>query len=380
MNIYGYRRGDGRVGIRNHLVVLVTVHCASEIAQKIAAQLNAVPITHYLGCMQPPDDLEETRRILLGMGNHPNAGAVLVVGLGCEQLPARDIAAQITGRPLECLEIQKVGGTSRAVQRGVELGGKLVQHMSQLRREEAPLGELTMAVKCGGSDAGSGLASNPALGAAADRLIAAAGTVIQGEITLGVDHLWGRRAANEEVRRQIYAYLDGQWEAARRAGISVGEVNPTPGNIEGGLTTLIEKAIGGMKKGGSSPVQGLLPRGEQPPGRGLWLMHTTGPTDVFGITDQVAGGAQVVAFTSGRGNPVGAALAPVIKVTSTRETFCQMRDNFDFDASSILRGEESMEECGERLFQEVIAVANGKPTCNETMGHREFAIARRGET
>ncbi len=379
MNIQGYRRGDGQVGIRNHVVLLATVHCAAEITQKIAGLLNAVPITHFLGCMQPPADLEETRRILLGTANHPNVGAVLVVGLGCEQLPAREMAAEVTGRPVEYLEIQACGGTSGAVQRGLDLGRRLAQAASQAKRDTFPASALTLAVKCGGSDAGSGLASNPALGAASDRLVAAGGAVIQGEITLGVDHLWGQRAADEAVREQIYAHLDRQWEAARRAGVSVGETNPTPGNIAGGLTTLIEKAIGGMKKGGTGPVQGFLPRAGRPSGPGLWLMETTGPTDVFGITEQVAGGAQLVAFTSGRGNPVGAAVAPVIKITSTAETFCGMRDNFDFDASAILRGEESIPDCGERLFREMLAVADGKLTANEVLGHREFAIARRGE-
>jgi altronate dehydratase large subunit len=377
VNIRAYPRGDNRFGIRNHVVVMATVHCASEIVSKIAALLNAVPITHFLGCLQPPDDLEETRRILLGIGNHPNVAAVLVVGLGCEQLPARDIAALISGRPVEYLRIQEHRGTTGAVQKGMELGRRLVQHASQLDRVETPLAGLTLAVKCGGSDAGSGLAANPVLGVASDRLIANGATVIQGEITLGVDHLWGQRAANDEIKHNIFAHLDRQWERARRAGISVGEINPTPGNIEGGLTTLIEKAIGGMKKGGTSSVQGFLRRAEAPTGPGLWLMDTTGPTDVFGITDQVAGGAQLVAFTSGRGNPVGAAIAPVIKITSTWETFHQMRDNFDFDASPVLRGEESIDACGERLFQEMLQVANGKLTCNEILGHREFAIARR---
>lgn len=379
MSISAYRRGDGRWGIRNHLVVMATVHCASEVVSKIATLLDAIPITHFLGCLQPPADLEETRRILLGIGNHPNVAAVLVVGLGCEQLPARGIADQITGRPVEYMRVQDNGGTPGSVQKGLELGRRLLQHASQCQREETSLAALMLAVKCGGSDAGSGLAANPVLGVASDKLIAAGGSVIQGEITLGVDHLWGKRAASDEIRRQIYAHLDRQWERARRDGISVGEINPTPGNIEGGLTTLIEKAIGGMKKGGTSQVQGFLRRAEKPAGPGLWLMDTSGPTDVFGITDQVAGGAQVVAFTSGRGNPVGAAIAPVIKITSTWETFNRMRNNFDFDASPVLRGEESLEAGGERLFDEMVAVANGKLTCNEILGHREFAIARRGE-
>jgi altronate dehydratase large subunit len=380
MRFMGYRRPDGRIGVRNHVVVVSTVFCSSTVTRAIAEATGAVPITHEAGCLELGPAREHTERVLRGVVSHPNVGAVLVVGLGCEQVSAESLVEAAGGKPSRALKIRKAGGTESARERGIELARELLLEAAGARRVPADPGELTLATQCGSSDTGSGLASNPVVGIVADKLVALGGVVLLGETgsLYGAAGLMARRAVSREVAQRIVEITDVVERYYARMGKSLTEANPTPGNIAAGLTTLVEKSLGGVRKGGTTPIQGVLgPAEPVPPGsKGLWIMDTSLGLGTHITTDMVAGGAQIVAYTTGGGNPVGSALAPVIKVTATPATVEAMAENMDFDASPVLLGEESLEDCGERLFGLLIEVANGKLTRAEALDHGLFAIGQ----
>lgn len=378
MQFMGYARPDGGVGVRNHVVILSTVLCSATVTRMIATAVGAVAVTHGGGCMELGLEKAHTERILIGVANHPNVGGGLVVGLGCEQMAAQALAQATGGKPMCYLNIQEAGGTTAAVRRGIEVARDLIEQVANVERQPARVDRLMLATQCGGSDTGSGLASNPALGVVADRLITLGGTVLLGETgsLYGAAGLLSKRAVSPEVGKRILEITDTVERHYSRMGRSLREANPSPGNIAGGLTTLVEKSLGGVRKGGTMPIQGVVEPAELVTGKGLWIMDTSLGTDTHATSDLVAGGAQILAFTTGRGNPVGSAIAPVIKITATETTVEAMGENIDFDASPVLRGEESLEECGQRLFAKVLAVANGKLTKSEQLGHHEFAIGK----
>ncbi len=378
--ITGYRRADGRVGVRNHVVVVSTVFCSSTVGEKIAQATGTIPIIHQGGCVELGPVLEHTEQVLRGTATHPNVGAALVVGLGCEQIASRSLAEAITGKPVGFFDIQSVGGVRAAVDKGIGMVRELQEEIVKAQREPAYLDELILATQCGGSDTGSGLASNPTVGVLADKLVAAGGVVLLGETgsLYGAVGAIAKRAISPEIGQRILEITDVMERYYALLGGSLKQANPSPGNIEGGLTTLVEKSLGGVRKGGTTPVMGILKSGEQVPldAKGLWIMDTTLGVDTHATTDMVAGGAHIVTFTTGRGNPVGASIAPVIKITASRRTVETMADVIDFDASPVLMGEESLESCGQRLFDEFVAVANGKLVKSEELGHTLFGIGR----
>jgi altronate dehydratase large subunit len=380
MQFRGYRRDNGKVGVRNHVAVVSTVFCGATVAKMVAEATGAVLVSYQGGCVELGSEAEHTERVLRGIVRHPNVGAVLALGLGCEQMAAESLAEEASGKPVRHFNIQDVGGVTAAVELGRRMVRELLDEAAQAKREAADLSELTLATQCGGSDTGSGLASNPTVGILADRLVALGGTVLLGETgsLYGAAGVVAERAVSPEVARRIIEITDVMERYYSLMGKSLKEANPTPGNIAGGLTTLVEKSLGGVRKGGTTPIQGVLSPAEPVPpgGRGLWIMDTTLGVDTHATSDMVAGGAQIVAFTTGRGNPVGSPVAPVIKITATRRTVETMGEIIDFDASSVLLGEESLEDCGQRLFEEFVAVANGKLTKAEELGHSLFGIGR----
>jgi len=378
MHFMGYLRKDNSSGVRNHVVVLSTVFCSSTVARRIAEATGTVAVTHEGGCLEVGREKAHTERVLRGVVNHPNVGAILVVGLGCEQIAAESLAQATTGKPICHLNIQETGGTEATAKAGIEITGQLLEEVASERRRPIPLSKLILATQCGGSDSGSGLASNPALGILADKLIGEGGTALQGETgsLYGAAGVMAKNAISPEVSRRIIEITDVIECYYRRRGASLKESNPSPGNIAGGLTTLVEKSLGGACKGGSTKIQGVVRPAEAVLGKGLWVMDTSLGTDTHATCDMVAGGAQIVAFTTGRGTPVGCAIAPVIKITATKETIENMGENIDFDASAVLRGAETIEECGRRLFLEFMRVANGGLTKAEKLNHHEFAIGK----
>jgi altronate dehydratase large subunit len=254
----------------------------------------------------------------------------------------------------------------------------MMDDVSKAEREPTGINELILGTMCGSSDTGSGLASNPALGATADLLVEAGATVLLGETNglYGAAGALKQRAVSREVGQRIIEITDVIERHYNRMGKSIKEANPTPGNIQGGLTTLVEKSLGGVRKGGTAPIQGVLKPGEQVAGKGLWIMNTSMGIGACATSDMLVGGAQIMAYTTGRGNPLGSPLAPVIKITSTEETVRNLSEHIDFDACSVLRGEENLEECGRRLLDEVVAVADSKLTKAEQLGHTVFAIGK----
>ncbi|MEL5898044.1 UxaA family hydrolase [Clostridium sporogenes] len=377
--LYGYRRENGKVGIRNHVLILPASVCASEVSARIAAHVNgAVSVPNQHGCCQVGADLDLTIQILKNLGKNPNVASVLVVGLGCEGAPAKEIAEEIrrdTGKRAECLIIQECGGTIKTEAEGIRIASEMAREAAKLKKEEIDVTEITLAIECGGSDTTSGLASNPAVGYASDKLVSLGGTSIFSETTefIGAEHILARRAITKEVGDKILEIVANCEKKANTMGVDMRGGQPTPGNIQGGLTTIEEKSLGCIYKGGTAPIDGVLDYAEVPSNKGLYVMDTPGQ-DIESITGMVAGGATIVVFTTGRGTPTGNPLAPVIKVTGNPDTFVKMNDNMDINAGTIIDGTKTVQEVGEEVFEEMLEVVNGKQTKAESLNHREFGM------
>lgn len=380
----GYPRKKGLPGTRNLVAIIPSVFCANLVARRIAEQVaGTVALCHPVGCSQVGWDLELTARALKGVGRHPNFYGVVVVGLGCERFRARELAESIAaaGKPVEVVIIQEEGDTLKAIERGSQLAGRLVSEAARQLRQEVPLSQLCLGLKCGGTDATSGLAANPALGWVTDRVIESGGAAIFTEVTelLGAEHILARRAINQEVAEAILATINNM-EARLRAATRCSELVHrsaliSPGNEDGGVTTVVEKALGGIYKAGSAPISGVLAYGEEVRGPGLYLLDCVGH-DGEAVTGLVASGCQVVVFTTGRGTPTGFPGVPVIKITGNSATFQRMRTNIDFNAGTIMEGAR-LEEVGAELLEMVIRVASGEPTRAELGHHDElFCVTR----
>lgn len=386
MKLIGYSRPDGKFGVRNHLLIIPTSVCASDTASRIASQVpGAVAIPHQHGCCEVGVDYLQTVRTLIGFGKNPNVGACLVVGLGCEGIQAKTVADEIakTGKHVESLIIQEHGGTLGALQAGVRIAAGMSVELSLMTKTEFDISELILGLECGGSDPTSGIASNPVMGECSDLLIKAGGTSILSESAemIGAEHLLAARATSSEIADSFLRIVRQTEQRAIDMGNDLRGSQPTPGNIEGGITTIEEKSLGCIYKAGKAALVGTLDYADPVPDstKGLFFMDTPGE-DIDSITGMVAGGAQIVTFTTGRGTPTGCPIAPVIKLTGNSSTFEKMKDNIDFNAGRAISGEASVEELGKELFDEMIEVCNGKLTKAEALGHNEFGIFRIGYT
>lgn len=377
--ISGYVRPDGKVGIRNKVLILSTVGCANSVVKRIAAQVDGtVGLPNVKGCGQIGKGIDIMRRCLFNLTLNPNIYGTIIVGLGCETTKPHELAAQIrsiSDKPLEVFTIQELGGTLKAIEHGASLARKMVAETALVPRVPVDPSKIVLATNCGGSDATSGLAANPTLGACSDILISKGGTVMLGETTelIGTEHLLGERAKDETVRKNIYAIVQDLEHQFIAYGIDVRGANPTPGNMKGGLSTLEEKALGGISKGGTGPINQVVTYGEIPTEDGLVIMDTPG-YDIESVSGMVAGGAQVCIFTSGRGNPIGNALIPVIKITGNPETYVSMRENIDLDTSGVIEGTDTIDALGEKLYGLLEDVCNGMPCKSEAYGYDDFAI------
>lgn len=377
--IKGFVRQDGKVGIRNKVLILSTVGCANGTVQRIAAQVDGtVAITNVKGCGQIGKGIEIMKKALVNLTMNPNVYGTILVGLGCETTKPYELAEEIrkvNPKRLEVITIQDQGGTLKTIEKGIKLARTMAEEMSKLERTEVALSSIVLATNCGGSDATSGLAANPALGKCSDQLIAQGGTVMLGETTelIGTEHILGRRAKDEKVKANIYKIINDLENQFKETGIDVRGANPTPGNMKGGLSTLEEKALGGISKGGFTTINEVVEYASIPREKGLVIMDTPG-YDIESVSGMVAGGAQICVFTSGRGTPIGNALVPIIKITGNKNTYAGMEDNIDMDTSGIIEGTRTLNELGNELYEMLLQVCNGKKTKAELYGFDDFAI------
>lgn len=377
MGFLGFERPDGSFGVRNYVLVVPSVACACEVAHAISSRVDGVvSFLHHQGCCQLPHDIEVVERTLIGLGLNPNVAAVLIVGLGCETVDVGRVADGVarSGKQVKVLGIQESGGYSKAVDKGLKIVKDMAYASSKARRSSTDIGNLTVGLKCGASDTTSGLVSNPAVGRAVDRLVGAGGTAIMGETTefIGAEHLIAGRAKDDRVREALLAIVKHMEDRIKALGFDMRGSQPTPGNIAGGITTIEEKSLGAIVKGGSSPVMGVLEYSDRPPGRGLYIMDTPG-FEPHVITGLAAGGSQIIVFTTGMGAPHGFPITPVVKVCGNPKTCTSMGEHIDVCLADVLEGERSLDEAGEAILEEVIEVASGKRTKAELLGYDETA-------
>jgi altronate dehydratase large subunit len=381
MNFYGYKRPDGRVGVRNNILILPASVCASDTTRIIASQVEgAVTFNNQNGCSQVEGDQQYTMDVMAGFAANPNIYATVIVSLGCENCQMDLVADAInerTNKPMDKYVIQEEGGTLNTIEKAVRSARKLAREASLLKREPHPISELIIGTECGGSDPTSGLASNPLIGELSDRIVAHGGTSILSETTelIGAEHLLAERAKTPEIRDRIFEIVYRYEKALQSVGEEVREGNPSPGNKKGGLTTLEEKSLGCIHKGGHTEITAVYDYAKQVSEKGLVIMDTPG-NDPSSVAAMVAGGAQIIVFSTGRGTPTGNPISPVIKITGNKITYENMIDHMDVDASSVIYGPQTMEEIADNFLEEVIEVANGKITKAEAMGYTEIAIAR----
>lgn len=374
----GFRRSNGDVGIRNHVLVLSIMDSANQTVRRIADMINFVtPVTIQYGRGQFGADEEMTTRSLIGLASNGNVAACVIVSL--EPVSAQRVADAVmaTGKPVEVVAIQRSGDPLRAAAEGADKAARLVRYASRLHREKLPLAELTVGVECGGSDTTSGIASNPAVGWIADQVVDAGGRVVLSETSeiLGAEHLLARRAVNQEVADRIFEIVGNVEGEAWRRGVDIRGANPVPDNIKGGLTTIEEKSLGAILKGGTRDVQGVLAYAERPTGKGLYVMDTAAPA-VESLTGLAAGGCQIILFTTGVGNSVGVKLVPVVKVSGNPNTVRTMAISIDADVSAVTLGEASLKEAGTALLADVGHYLNGANTSSEILGEEDVAISK----
>lgn len=378
----GYRRSDGRVGTRNYIGVVASVNCSVTVCRRIAEEANRqllprfpgidgfVPIVHGQGCGQSTagDGPEILKRTIAGYLGHPNFAASLLIGLGCEVNQIVLYAKAGRGGSITSFNIQDVGGSRSAVIEALKLLEPMAAEAAKLEREEVPASELVIGLQCGGSDGFSGITANPALGNAMDRLVACGGTAILSETPeiFGAEHLLTARA-EKDVADALLARIDWWRAYVGRAGASL-DNNPSPGNKRGGLTTILEKSLGAVAKGGRSPLVEVVRYAEKVTGRGLVFMDTPG-YDPVSATGQVAGGANVVVFTTGRGSCFGCRPTPSIKVSSNSDLARRMAEDIDVDAGRIVTGDATVDEVGAEIFAAILAVASGEKTRSEAFGY-----------
>ncbi len=379
MQFWGYKRKEGRAGIRNHVLILPTCACGSESARIVASQVRgAVNIVFNTGCSDVAANTAMSQKVLTGFACNPNVYGVVIIGLGCETVPHKVLREKIqsmTSKPVVSFGIQEECGTLKTIEKAVRAARDMAAQAGMQQKELCDISELLLGIECGGSDATSGIASNPAVGELSDRLVDLGASTMMSESIewIGAEHIVAARGATPAIHNQIIQVCKDYEEHLKAAGQDCRAGQPTPGNKAGGLSTLDEKSLGCIRKGGTRPIVEVLEQAERPTKTGALVMDTAG-YDISSVTSMVAGGCNAVIFTTGRGTPTGNAIVPVIKVTANESTYKKMEDNMDIDLSSIIRGEKNFQECGEEMLGFVGDVCNGKLTKAEAYGFSDIAV------
>ena len=378
MEITGYTRKDGKFGIRNQVLVLPTVSCVNGVVNRIAREVpEAVCAPHAHGCGRGgPRDLEILFRVLSGSVHHPNVGGVVLIGLGCEVSNTERVLSYLNdaGKPVEVFNVQQDGGSLETARKGAAAARRMLSEISLQPRVALPWEKLMVAMECGGSDAMSGLTANVAMGAVSDWLVEKGATVIFGENTemIGTAHVLAKRAKNEQVARQVVQMIDRAEKLTQEVMGDLASVVISPGNMAGGMSTIAEKSMGCIFKGGTSPINQVVDYGQAPSEKGLILQDGPG-YDGDSMAGLAASGSQLMFFSSGRGTPAGFPALPVIKVASNTRIYEAMKDDMDFNAGSLVEG-RSLEVLRTEMIDLMIRVINGERTKAEENGMEVFTF------
>ncbi len=387
----GYPREDGRAGTRNYIAVVAASNCAAHTAELIAESFEDEPLPpnvdgivafpHGEGCGHNAGaDLAQLQRTLGGVLHHPNVAAAIILGLGCEVNQIDHYLGKGAPRTerLMGLTVQSSGGTRATVEAARREIASMIERASAEKRVAVPASKIVLGLNCGGSDSFSGITANPALGVCSDMLAEIGATAVLAETTeiFGAEHLLVRRARNRAVAERLLSFVDGYKSYLRKFGASFDD-NPSPGNKEGGLTTILEKSLGAVAKAGTSPLNAAVDYSERIDAPGFVFMNTPG-YDPVSLTGLAAGGVNLIAFTTGRGSAIGFPTIPVIKIASNSATYKRMSDNMDINAGRIADGDSSIRETGQEIFDMVLRVASGERTSSERLGHKEFVPWRIG--
>ena len=398
LTFQGYLRSNGEVGTRNYIGIMATVNCAATVVSKVAREFErtqdinhpsidgVVPIVHQSGCGIPAStksELSSLQRLLSGYLNHPNFFGWVIVGLGCEVNQTASLlqaSGLDVGDRVKSVVIQDAGGTQKSIEKALLATKQLLVEAQKCMRTTQPASKLKLGLQCGGSDAWSGVTANPGLGVASDMLVSAGGTSILAETPeiYGAESLLYQRAQNDDVRQRLQNKVDWWTEYMAKANTDLNN-NPSPGNLKGGITTILEKSLGAVAKGGQAEMVDVLEYAERATKTGFQFMDSPG-YDPCSVTGEIASGATVICFTTGRGSTFGAAGAPCIKLASNSPTYHRMQDDMDINCGTVVTQNVSLPALGEEIFARILEVASGAPTKSEALGlgHYEFVPWQKG--
>jgi len=366
MEFKGYKRETNEYGVRNHILVTSSVCCANGVVAALGREFpDIIAVQNAYGCGTGLDDATTGWKVIAGLMKNPNVGAALIIGLGCEIIQAQLFADAVKGKPVEVLKIQGAGSAT-TTKKGIEIIKKFKKQLSSQKRVPAPFSELLIGLKCGGSDALSGVTANPAVGAAADLFIKEGASAMFTEVTemIGTDHILKKRCVTPELGEKVQKLIIDHEKRIRELMGELAGLIISPGNMDGGLSSIVEKSLGCITKAGSSPIVDCVGYGWKPTKKGMMIMEGPG-YDIESMAGLAACGAQIIIFTTGRGTPAGTPAVPVIKVSTNTKTFVEMKGDTDINAGTIIDAGKSVEEVGREIFDFTLAVANGKLTCAE---------------
>lgn len=382
----GYRREDGKFGLRNKVLIIPSVVCANKVVENIArACPEAVYVTHQHGCSQLDFDAEQTRMLIAGNCSNPNVYAALIVGLGCESISSnsvKELSLSLTPyKDVRAINIQELGGITNTTNEGIKIVKEMLENASNCKLSDGDFSDIVLGTECGGSDAYSGLSANPSLGCLSDYVVANNGAVILAETTelIGAENILARRAINDEVKQKIYEKIYGFEENVKNSGSDIRGANPSPGNIAGGLTSIEEKSLGCVYKAGTSKVVDVIDYAMPVTKKGLTFMDTPG-NDIEQLSAMVAGGANIVVFTTGRGTPTGSPITPTIKLSTNNFCAKNMADVIDLNAGEIIDGNKSKEDIKDELIELIKQISEGKLTKAEINKQNDFSVWRLATT